>query len=133
MEVLFVSCFFLFLKVTHLKKKKERTNLHSQNASNNQLLYTGYSKRTCSNFFPYDIILIFNRKIKYIDFLSFVCIHLQIFLQKRTEHRRWHSQSLCHFFVCVKIGIIYTLSYTINNIYLFLYVRLFYPLGRICA
>lgn len=34
--------------------------------------------------------------------MSFVCIHLQIFLQKRTKRRSWHSQSLCHFFFVLK-------------------------------
>lgn len=85
----------------------------------------------CLTFVPYDIILIFNRKIKYIDFLSFVCINLQTFLQKKDQAQIGIHKVYAIFYV--KIGIICTLSYSINNIYLILYVCLFYPLGRICA
>lgn len=72
-------------------------------------MHAGHKLRlACSDFFPLlcVIILVFNRKINYIDFFFFksVCIHLQISLQKRTKHIGIHK----FYAISVKIGI-YTL------------------------
>lgn len=89
-----------------------------------KMLSTGWSKTNLFNLlFPYDIILIFNRKIKYIDICHLYAFVLQTVLQKGQSTLGIHK----FYANLLELVTIYTLCYNINNIVLF------YPLGRICA